>query len=490
MDRPIVACIQHRVFLPKTTDEYDAHLHRFLRMAKAKGAVLALFPELSGVATAFPLLRGWRNMLLKEADQARRGKGGWWQQVKSKLAGSAAVVVKADLRTSFLRALHDMPESLYDAYYDGFSNLARQYEMTIVAGSLYQLDPDDGVMRNISLVFGPDGSLLGRQAKVVLSERDQEVSQAADGWGVIPTPAGRVGILLGNDVLYPEPARILAYQGADMLLTMGAVTRPATFHKIRQAALARCQENQLYGMVSFLVGPDPFAPADAPPFVGKSAIFAPLEFTPRFTGVMVEVGSPLAEAVITAEWDYPALEELWRESDTPLRREMPLLQAGPILAQVYARALPLTEAGSFMLESPEQEEAAPPQPEEAAAAQEMEREPEAPVPEESAQELMPEIEVPVPEEETPAEEAEEAPFPPIMPILPESIYAPSSDELEDAAEVLSAQVHMQSQMVEVATSEVRDEIQRASERVRAAASETPDEIEDTIAAVVEETTSA
>jgi hypothetical protein len=125
-----------------------------------------------------------------------------------------------------------------------------------------------------------------------------------------------------------------------MLLTIAATKRPAVYHKIRQGALARCQENQLYGLVSFLVGPDPFAGDEEPVFMGKSAVFAPLDFTPRFTGVMTELGSAQAEGVITAEWDYPALRELWSATETPLRREMPLEQVG-LLAQVYGRALTL-----------------------------------------------------------------------------------------------------------------------------------------------------
>jgi hypothetical protein len=157
---------------------------------------------------------------------------------------------------------------------------------------------------------------------------------------VIDTPVGRIGLMFGHEALYPEPARVLAYQGADMLITIAATKRPATYHKIRQGALARCQENQLYGLVSFLVGNDPFAGPDEPVFMGKSAIFAPLDFTPRFSGVMTELGSAQAEGVITAEWDYPALEELWETSETPLRRQMPLEQAG-LLAQVYGRALTL-----------------------------------------------------------------------------------------------------------------------------------------------------
>lgn len=352
MDRPIVACIQHHLIVPKTADDYPAYLSRFLRMAKAKGATLALFPELSGIAAAIPSLSGWRNNLLRAAGPNLGVRAGFWDRAKAAMAGGAAGIVQADLHKSLLTALQSMPESLSDAYTAMFSGLARHYEMTLAAGSLLEVQPDTQEILNVAVVFGPDGSILGRQAKASLAGRLAGLASAADGWAVIETPVGRLGLLVGEDALYPEPARILAYQGADMLLTMAAVNRPATYQKIRQAALARCQENQLYGMAAFLTGPDPFGGSEAPPFVGASSIFAPSDFTPRFSGVMVEIGSPLAEGVITAEWDYPALFELWDESDTPLRRQMPLAQAGPILAGVYARALPLAEAAQLALAEP------------------------------------------------------------------------------------------------------------------------------------------
>ena len=352
MEKPIVACIQQRLIVPKTADDYPAYLNRFLRTAKAKGAVLAVFPELSGLATSVATFSGWRNELLKTAGQGQHPKAGFWDRTKAKVAGGAASVAQADLRKSLVSAVGSMPAALREAYIGVFAGLARHYEITIAAGTVYEVDVDSGAIHNVAYVFGPDGAVLGKQAKVMVARRETSLAQPAEGWGIIPTPAGRLGILIGGDTLYPEPSRILAYQGADMLVALAAVNQPATYHKIRQAALARCQENQLYGLVSFLTGPDPFAQAEVAPFVGASAIFAPADFTPRFSGVMVEVGSPLAEAVITAEWDYGALVELWEQSDTPLRRDMPMLQVGAILANVYASGVPLAEAERLMLTGP------------------------------------------------------------------------------------------------------------------------------------------
>ena len=361
MDKPIAAVIQHKLLVTKSLDELLAYYHRFLRIAKTKGGNLAVFPELSGLAVGIPMFPGWRNALLKEAAAP---KTGLLPKLKGMLAGGAASVVRADLQKSLRLTLSQMPESLLDVYVSVFSDMAKQYEMTIVAGSLYTYDVESASIRNASYVLGPDGSLLGKQDQVVLGPETLDLAQPGASWQAIDTPVGRIGLMFGQEALYPEPARVLAYQGADMLITIAATKRPATYHKIRQGALARCQENQLYGLVSFLVGLDPFAGADEPVYMGKSVIFAPLDFTPRFTGVMTELGSAQAEGVITAEWNYPALRELWSASETPLRRQMPLEQVG-LLSQVYGRALTLNESSQMHLlasdETAEQEELAPPQ---------------------------------------------------------------------------------------------------------------------------------
>ncbi len=360
MDKPIIAVIQHKLLITKTLDELLAYYHRFLRIAKTKGSVLAVFPEYSGLAVGIPMLPGWRNALIKEAATPKKGL---LPKLKGMLAGSAANVMRVDLKKSLQLTLAQMPESLYDIYVSVFSELAQQYGMTLVAGSLYAYDGEMGALQHAAVVFGPDGALLGRQAQVIPDASTLDLAQPGQTWAPIDSPVGRIGILFGAEALYPEPARVLAYQGADMLLTLAATKRPATYHKIRQAALARCQENQLYGSVSFLIGNDPFDNVDDAPFLGRSAIFAPLEFTPRFSGVMTELGSAQAEGVVTAEWDFPALHNLWETSETPVRKQMPLEQVA-LLAQVYGRELTLEASAALPTSTPAPneatEESAPP----------------------------------------------------------------------------------------------------------------------------------
>lgn len=336
-ERTVVACVQQRMHLPATIDEYREDLRRFMRVAVNKRAALVVFPELGGVMIGAPIVQDFRSRLLKRADRAERKRATIWQRFSGSLAGSLADYLKADFRRSLAGLIDVAPGELSRYYLELFSDLAREAATVVVAPSAFVPDPLDGVIRNLCAVFSSDGSLLGTQSKVVPHPEDRDLAQIGNTWDVIQTDVGRLGILLGSDMLYPEAGRVLAYQGADVLVGPAACKDPASYSKIRAGALARMQENQLFAVVSFLVGPNRFSRKQREPFIGKSAVFAPQELTPRYNGVLVEMGNQRSEGVLTAEWDFAALRRLWESSETPLRQQIPVAQAGPILAQMYAR---------------------------------------------------------------------------------------------------------------------------------------------------------
>ena len=72
-------------------------------------------------------------------------------------------------------------------------------------------------------------------------------------------------------------------------------------------------------------------------YTGRSAIFAPQELTPRFNGVLVEMGSASSEGVLSADWNYLVLRKLWDVSDTPIRRDVPFKQVNRVIASLYER---------------------------------------------------------------------------------------------------------------------------------------------------------
>ncbi|MEZ4868729.1 MAG: nitrilase-related carbon-nitrogen hydrolase [Caldilineaceae bacterium] len=243
---------------------------------------------------------------------------------------------------------------LWQHYIDFFGQLAYTYRITVVAPSGYLPDPRDGVVRNLTGVFGSDGHLCGTQAKVILHEQDRFWAQAGVNWEVIQTELGLLGVMIGNDALYPEVGRLFALKGAEILVVQGACTTIALYEKLRTGALARMQDNQLFAAASFVVGDYHLDSQQQFPFVGKSVIIAPQELTPRHNGVLAEMSNPYSEGVLSANWNFKALHELWEISDTPVRKELPFKQIGAAIANLYAR-LQNTGANEELADLVEQE---------------------------------------------------------------------------------------------------------------------------------------
>jgi predicted amidohydrolase len=284
------------------------------------------------------MVEGFRVSLLKQASGNRRKRSSLWTRTRSTLAGSTAGLLKASFRKAFVGLLRSDPLGLASAYTQTFAELARTYQVTIVAGSAY-LPDGDGTIRHTTAVFGPDGSVLGRHDKTVLAADDEGLATAGDHWAAISTPAGRIGVLLGEEVLYPEIGRALAYEEAELLVTLAAVESEALAAYIRQATVARAQENQCFAMTTFLIGSNYLAPTKqtAMPFLGKSGIYAPLEMTPHYTGVLVEMGTASSEGLLTAELDRDQLLSLWTSGVHPVRRAMPVDLLARHLPEIYSR---------------------------------------------------------------------------------------------------------------------------------------------------------
>ncbi len=114
-------------------------------------------------------------------------------------AGSDARLDDALLRTKAKRMAHD--------YQKLFGDLARDYGITLVAGSIVlpeprlhqgRLDIGRGPLYNVSLVFDRTGKPLGQPQRHAFNAGTLTTA-AADTLQVLDTPAGRLGVLLGGD---------------------------------------------------------------------------------------------------------------------------------------------------------------------------------------------------------------------------------------------------------------------------------------------------
>ncbi len=299
-----------------SAEEVRQELNRYLRLAHNKGADLVVLPELMGVMLAVPLAGGLRGRLVKTS----AGRSGFWGRLLSALSGGAAEVL-GGLTAVLPRLVGEHSETLRDVYVDLFGQAAREHAVYLVGGSLYLRDAD-GHVRALCGVFDRTGQLMGWQAKLHLSSPEAELATPGHTLNLFETEFGRLGVLLGADVLYPELARALAYRGAVAVACPAAVTAQADWRRLRLTLAARAQENQFFLAQSFLLGDNEVIPDAGHAFQGRSAVVAPVELTPRTDGVLVEVGSPTAEAVVSAEWDFDALRELWETASMRPRAEL------------------------------------------------------------------------------------------------------------------------------------------------------------------------
>jgi predicted amidohydrolase len=75
----------------------------------------------------------------------------------------------------------------------------------------------DGNVRNTAFLLGRDGGRIGQYDKVILPVQES-AKKAGDSFSVFETDdLGKIGILICYDIVFPESARCLALEGADII---------------------------------------------------------------------------------------------------------------------------------------------------------------------------------------------------------------------------------------------------------------------------------
>jgi predicted amidohydrolase len=344
MNNIVAACVQPRLGIYESGAEFEAEAGRFLRQARAKGARITVFPEFSGLMLAPPLISGLKLGFVKREDQAKRPGAGLLSRGVGSVSAVAAGALGGGFRGSLDRLLRKKSDEFFDLYCQTFGGLAREFGTAIVAGSLYLYDSETGTVRNRAYVFDVDGAMLGYQDKLNLAPDEQELASPGSDLSVIETRFGRLGLLIGWDLLYPELARLLAMQGADLLVSVAASTGVAQANTLRSALAVRVEENQVFGAASFLLGPNYLGWDKREEFFGQSALLAPISLSARGDGILVQAGSNRTEGIIAAELDAEKMEELRETSRFRPRREMNLGNVGPVLSEAYRAGLTIEQA--------------------------------------------------------------------------------------------------------------------------------------------------
>jgi predicted amidohydrolase len=149
------------------------------------------------------------------------------------------------------------PEMLGEVLPEAVARMLRRLGGAAAAHDMYLICCTDvlepwGALRNAAFFLGRDGREIGRYHKVNLPLHEQH-KEAGDGFPVFQTPdLGGVGMLICYDMVFPEPARCLALNGADVIfcLTMGGAA-PGGEDISRAAFRTRAVENYCYLVVSW-----------------------------------------------------------------------------------------------------------------------------------------------------------------------------------------------------------------------------------------------
>lgn len=195
-----VAAVQLRFFRARSMADMEARLVAAIQPAAEQGAQLIVLPQHAGLTLL--------------------GAAG---------AGDDPLPVLRKKGAALLKAFEEI-----------CAGLAARFGVWLVPGSIIGVDGELLVAQ--TYLFAPDGRMAGRQQQTHLDARDSMWGLArGEILGVFRTPLGCIGLITGEDVRYPEVARILALQGANILIHVAAFTGHSTRNSGWPRFGARCK---------------------------------------------------------------------------------------------------------------------------------------------------------------------------------------------------------------------------------------------------------
>ncbi len=187
------------------------------------------------------------------------------------------------------------------------AELARAHNLYIMAG---MGDRQAGVIYNAGFIVGPEG-YLGKQHKLHMPVPEYPYYGVGSEFRVFDLPFATVGISICFDNWFPETSRVLALQGAEVLLAPWMWTIPHDApEEERQRALsrrrethirmfaARAMDNAMYVLVLDHVGLE----AEGFELPGVSMAFDPF-------GVLIEESQPLIEQMLLVDLKGSEIEK-------------------------------------------------------------------------------------------------------------------------------------------------------------------------------------
>jgi len=163
------------------------------------------------------------------------------------------------------------------------------------------LERDGDLLRNTAVLIGPDGLVSSyRKSHIACIGADCFTTPGDDDYAVVDTPLGRIGMQVCYDWRFPEITRVLALQGADIVVH--PTNSPVASRDLADfIPRTRAVENAVYFLMANRVGTEVGVT-----FFGHSQVVDPLG------RVLVEGGGE-GEALLIAEIDVELAREKTKE---------------------------------------------------------------------------------------------------------------------------------------------------------------------------------
>jgi predicted amidohydrolase len=114
----------------------------------------------------------------------------------------------------------------------------------------------ESILYNAVVFIGPDGELIGDYRKLHLRGEERLAFRPGYRMPVFETQFGPIGLLIGWDLAFPEVARSLTLDGADLILVAGA-WEASVIEEWRAFTAARACENAIYLAAANRIGEEP-----------------------------------------------------------------------------------------------------------------------------------------------------------------------------------------------------------------------------------------
>jgi predicted amidohydrolase len=131
---------------------------------------------------------------------------------------------------------------------------ANEYGVFIAFGMVTK-ERVESVLYNSAILVGPDGELLDAYNKIHLRGEERMAFREGFKLPIVPTEIGNIGLMIGYDLAFPEVARSLSLDGAEIICVM-ANWEASQIDEWKTYVRARAYENSVFMAAANRIGED------------------------------------------------------------------------------------------------------------------------------------------------------------------------------------------------------------------------------------------